>query len=292
MKFKGIIPALVTPVNKDRTINVPALEKLVKDLIEQGADGFYVGGATGEGVVLSADAHRQLTREVIRITDRRVPVIVHVARMNNEEMIELAKYAESCGADAISAIPPIFYKYGNDGIYEYYKELADSVNIPIIIYNNPNTGVTFTQALLDRLFTIKQITGIKWTNYDFSAVMQLKYRHPEINIINGPDEVLLLGLTAGCDSCIGTTYNFVLPLAKKIYNAFLDGDMKTAQSEQIRLACIVDALLWHQGLMASRVILKNQGYDGFEVPHFPMVPFTKEQETELIERLKELGMEF
>ncbi|MBQ8140496.1 MAG: dihydrodipicolinate synthase family protein [Clostridia bacterium] len=292
MKFKGIIPALVTPVNKDRTINVPALEKLVKDLIEQGADGFYVGGATGEGVVLSADAHRQLTREVIRITDRRVPVIVHVARMNNEEMIELAKYAESCGADAISAIPPIFYKYGNDGIYEYYKELADSVNIPIIIYNNPNTGVTFTQALLDRLFTIKQITGIKWTNYDFSAVMQLKYRHPEINIINGPDEVLLLGLTAGCDSCIGTTYNFVLPLAKKIYNAFLDGDMKTAQSEQMRLACIVDALLWHQGLMASRVILKNQGYDGFEVPHFPMVPFTKEQETELIERLKELGMEF
>ena len=291
MKFKGILPALVTPVKEDRTLNVPALEKLVEDLIAQGADGFYVGGATGEGVVLDAEVHKALTRETVRIVRGRCPIIVHVARMNNHEMIELAKYAEGQGVDAISAIPPIFYKYGDDGIYQYYKELADSVNLPVIIYNNPNTGVTFTHTLLDRLFSIKNITGIKWTNYDFAAVMQFKSRFPEANVISGPDEVMLQGLAAGCDAAIGTTYNFVLPLAKRIYNAFVAGDIKSAMKDQTQLALVVQALLSNQGLMASRVILKHQGYEGFATPHFPMVPFSEKEENDLLELLRKAGME-
>lgn len=291
MKFTGVIPALVTPVTADRKLNVPALEKLVEGLLKEGADGFYVGGATGEGVILDVDVHKQLTKEVVRITNHRCPIIVHVARMNNREMIDLAKYAQEQGVDAISAIPPLFYRYGDEGIYAYYKELADSVDLPIIIYNNPNTGVTFTQSLLARLFSIKNITGIKWTNYDFAAVMQLKSRFPEINVISGPDEVMLQGLTAGCDAAIGTTYNFMLPLAKRVYQAFQNGDLKSAMADQMRMAVIIEALLTQQGIMATRVILKYQGYNGFDVPHFPMVPLTKEQETDLVSKLKTAGLD-
>lgn len=291
MKFTGVIPALVTPVTTEGKLNVAALEKLVEGLLAEGADGFYVGGATGEGVILDVDVHKELTKEVVRITNGRCPIIVHVARMNNREMIELAKYAQEQGVDAISAIPPLFYRYGDDGIYNYYKKLADSVDLPVIIYNNPNTGVAFTQDMLARLFSIKNITGIKWTNFDFAAVMQLKSRFPEINVISGPDELMLQGLTAGCDAAIGTTYNFMLPLAKRVYHAFQNGDMKSAIADQTRMAVIIEALLSQQGIMATRVILKHQGYEGCEIPHFPMVPLTEEQETDLLCKLRTAGLE-
>ena len=291
MKFKGVIPALVTPVTKEGKLNVPALEKLVCALMEQGADGFYVGGATGEGVTLDADVHKELTREVMRIVDGKCPIIVHIARMNYNEMLDLAKHAERCGVDAISAIPPLFYSYGEEGIYQYYKRLADSVNIPVIIYNNPNTGVTFTPSLLSRLFEIKNLTGIKWTNYDFASVMQLKDSCTNANIINGPDEMLLMGLAAGCDACIGTTYNFALPLVKEIYNKFYAGDIEGARAAQTKLVLMIRPLVKVQVIMATRIILKHQGFDGFEIPLFPMQSFTSEQEADLIDGLRKAGME-
>lgn len=290
MKLHGIIPALITPLTAEGKLDKVQLEKLMKGLMAQGATGFYIGGATGEGVILDADVHKELTRESVRIADHKVPVIVHVARMVNSEMIELAKYAEECGADAISAIPPLFYKYGDDGIYEYYKRVADAVSIPVVIYNNPNTGVTFTQGLLDRLFTIKNITAIKWTNYDFSAVMQLKSRHPDVTVINGPDEMCLLGLTAGCDAAIGTTYNFQLPLVKKVYDDFCAGKIADARAAQTKMCNIIQVMIPYGVIMATRLVLEKQGYD-VRRPHFPMQDFTPAQEEKLLADLRKVGLE-
>ena len=290
MKFSGVMPALITPMTKEGKLNKAVLKQLIEDLIAKGADGFYIGGATGEGLVLDADVHKELTSESIRIVNHRVPCIVHVARMNYKEMLELARHAEQEGAEAISAVPPLFYRYGDDGIYAYYKGLADSVKIPVVIYNNPNTGVTFTNALLNRLFTIPNITAIKWTNYDFSAVMQLKNANPDANIINGPDEMLLLGLSAGCDACIGTTYNFQLPLIKKIYNAYHAGNLEEARALQTKVCKIVNVMIPWNVIMSTKLILSKQGYD-VNYPIHPMQGYTKEQEETLMAQLLEAGLE-
>ena len=290
MKFEGIMPALITPMTKDGKLNKAVLEQLIEDLIAKGADGFYIGGATGEGLVIDAELHKELTSESVRIINHRVPAIIHVARMNYNEMIELAKHAESVGADGISAIPPMFYKYGDDGIYAYYKGLCDSVNIPVVIYNNPNTGVTFGIQLLKRLFEIPNLTSIKWTNYDYSSVMQLKSYAEDANIINGPDEMVLMGLAAGCDACIGTTYNFQLPLIKKIYNAFLAGDIALAREMQTKVSKIVNVLLSWNVIMATKVVLSRQGYD-VNYPVYPMQGYTKEQEDQLMAELIKAGLE-
>ena len=287
--FKGILPALITPLNDKGEINSPALERLVTDLLSLGADGFYLCGATGEGLNLTATQHKEMARQTIEIVSGRVPCIVHVARTVFSEMIELAQYAESVGASAISAIPPIFFKYDEDEIYSYYERLAKSVNIPIVIYNSPAAAVAFSSKLLDRLFSLPNLTSIKWTNSNYATVMSTKSRIPEANFINGPDEMLLQGLSAGCDAGIGTTYNFLLPEIKEIYNAFLIGDMEKARKTQSYVARICEVFNGRSVIMTAKFIMSRLGYDVY-YPIHPMRRLSEKEENEVITFLHNQGM--
>ncbi len=290
MKFEGIIPAIITPIDANRNLNVPELERMLNYLIEEGADGFYVLGATGEGLIVTKELHMQMTRETLRIVNHRVPCIVHVARINYPEMLELAAYAEAQGADAISAIPPIFYKYTEDEIYSYFKCLCDSVKIPVLIYNNPNTGVSFSNQLLDRLFSIDNLTGIKWTNPNYLSVINLRSKYPELNIINGPDELLSLGLSAGCDAGIGTTYSFMMPYFKKVYECYKAGNMAEAEKYQTLISNIIIALLPFGGIGASKYLISLLGFDVY-YNHFPSSDLTDEQKAALVAAVRAAGLE-
>ena len=107
MKFEGIMPALITPLTEKETVNVPVLRSLIEHLIGKGADGFYIGGATGEGLALRTEERMILAEEAIATVDHRKPCIVQIASMDFNDAIALAKHAERAGADAISATPPI-----------------------------------------------------------------------------------------------------------------------------------------------------------------------------------------
>ncbi len=290
MRFTGIMPALITPLTDEGKLNRPVLERLIEDLIAQGADGFYIGGATGEGIILDADVHKELTTESIKIVAGRVPCIVHIARMNYNEMLDLARHADAAGADAISAIPPLFYQYDHQAIYNYYKGLSDAVNIPIMIYNNPNTGVHFTAEQVAELYNIENVTAIKWTNYEFYQVMRIiDLTKGEFNVISGPDEMLLLGLCAGCDGGIGTTYNFLLPEVKEVYNCFKAGDIEGARKAQTVVSTIVDELIKYNVVLATKVILEAKGYD-VNHPLYPMHDYTAEQKAEMLANLQKAGL--
>ena len=130
MKFNGIIPALVTPLKEDETINIPVLEMLMKALLKQGADGFYVAGATGEGLALRPKERIVLAQESIRIAAGKKPCIIQVASTDFSQAVDLAKHAEAAGASAISATPPLFFGYNETEVYHYYRRLAESVHIP------------------------------------------------------------------------------------------------------------------------------------------------------------------
>lgn len=288
--FKGIMPALITPINEKGGINSPVLKKLVCDLMGGGADGFYLCGATGEGLNLTVTQHKEMVRQTIEIVDGKVPCIVHVARTVYSEMIELARYAESVGATALSAIPPIFFKYDEDEIYSYYERLANSVKIPIVIYNSPAAAVAFSNNLLDRLFSIPNLKSIKWTSPNYATVMSAKARIPKANFINGPDEMLLQGLAAGCDAGIGTTYNFLLPEIKEIYNDFMSGDMVKAREKQAHVAQLCEVFQGRSIIMTTKFIMSRLGYDVY-YPIHPMRRLTAEEEQGVITYLKSVGMD-
>jgi N-acetylneuraminate lyase len=292
-QIKGVMPALVTPLNSDGiTVNVSALRKLIGYHKSLGADGFYIAGATGEGLVLSMDARKTLIDQAIsEIGDDQLK-IVHVADMNFENTKYLAKYAESAGADVISAIPPIYFGYDQEDIYNYYKEIAAQVKIPLMLYYTPAANTTLDTKLFLRLLEFDNITSVKWTMKDYYKLIELiTASENRMTVINGPDEMLLCGLSAGCAGGIGTTYNVMLPLYKKIYELYQAGDMKGALEVQKKADKVVGVLIKYQGIQATKVVLEAMG---FEVGNatFPMKAYTPEQKKQIFEEVLAAGFTY
>ena len=288
-KFKGVIPALVSPLNADETINSAVLKRLTDDLLQAGADGFYIGGATGEGIALNTKERMVLAETAVDAVSKRKPCIVHVASTNFNDAILLSKHAEEIGADAISAIPPLFFQYDEDDVYNYYKALANAVHIPLMIYFNPAAGFSINAKFAAKMFQIDTITSIKWTSSDYFGMMALKdLTHGEMNIINGPDEMLLMGLSAGADGGIGTTYNFMLPLIRGIYDNYVDQNMEKAQQYQTKVCRIIRQLSGIPIIPATKAILEHMGYEVGNAA-FPQKRLTDEQKAAVIQKILAAG---
>lgn len=288
MFFKGIMPAIVTPLMPDESVNVPVLEKLIGFFLEKGADGFYVAGATGEGLALRKD-QRMLLAEAAVSSAGDKPCIVQVASTDFSQAIALAKHAQAVGAKAISATPPLFFRYDEQDVYNYYKALAEAVDIPLIVYNSPLAGFPMTPDFIARLFGIDNVTGVKWTSSDYYGVMKLKQlTGGEINILNGPDEMLLMGLTAGADGGIGATYNFMFPLFRKIYDCYHSGDLAGAQQYQNQVTKMITALRAFNTIPAAKAMLR---YKGFEVGDaaFPLKHLDEKAQARVIETMEGAG---
>ncbi len=292
MKFEGIMPALVTPLNEDESLNVTELHKLIDYLVGKGADGFYIGGATGEGILLPREVREELATEAVNAIKGRGSSIVHIASINFKEAIELAKQAERAGADAISAIPPIYFAYDEDDIFNYYKKLASVVSIPLMAYNTMAAGFSVSAEFAARLFTIDNVTSIKWTNPNYFNMMRIKeLTHGEMNVINGPDEMLLCGLSMGADGGIGSTYNVMCERFVKLYKAFKNNKLEEAKNEQNEINEIINVLIKHKVIPATKATLKMMGLNAGEAV-FPMKHYTNEEFLELRRELEAVGMKF
>lgn len=293
VKFQGIMPALVTPFHKDnRTVNEDATKKLLDKLMEQGANGFYILGATGEGLVMSREERERMCQISIDHIAKRVPSIIHIASMNFQEAVALAKHAERAGADAIAAVPPSVFHYDEDDIFEYYKALAASVNIPLIIYYFPGAQKDMSAKLIARIFEIDNVTGVKWSSHDFFEMMKLKeMTHGEMNIINGPDELLVSGLAAGADAGVGSTYNVMLPEFLKIYDLFKKGEKEKALELQLKVNKVISLMIKNEVIPSVKYAVGLMGIDVGEAT-FPMKHFGESQAQEFERELKALGWPF
>ena len=291
MKFTGIMPALVTPLNKDETVNVSVLGSLIDDFIARGADGFYLAGATGEGLALRPEERMKLAENAISHVRGRAKTIIQVASTDFSTAVELAKHAERCGADAISSTAPLFFGYNADEVYSYYKALAEAVHIPVMIYYNIGAGFNMDAKFVARCFEVDNITSVKWTSSSYNEMMMLKdMTHGEINVINGPDEMLLLGLSAGADGGIGTTYNYNYKTIRKIYDNFKAGKMDEALREQESACRLISAFRskMFRGIPAARAMLEHLGYEVGDAT-FPFVKYTKEQKADVVETARLSG---
>ncbi len=287
-EFKGVFPALVTPLTSDEKLNARALEALIDYESKEGAEGFYIGGATGEGLLLDIPERKKLCEKSIEYIGKDKAKIVHITDMNFRNTLELAKHAQECGADAISSIAPTYFKYDENEIYEYYKAIAGSVDIPLIIYYTAAAGVTISLDLFSRLFEIDNITGVKWTSSNYYEMISLRDKFPTANIFNGPDEMLICGLGAGADGGIGSTYNIIFPLINEVYQSFQNGNIEKAREAQKKADKIIRAILKHSVIPVVKAVLEERG---FEVGNasFPMVKYTAEQRKQIMADLTEAG---
>lgn len=287
--FQGVFPALVTPLTRDEKLNLSALETLLRYEMNEGADGFYIGGATGEGLLLDIPERKKLCEKAIEYIGAEKTKIVHITDMNFRNTIELAKHAEAAGADAISSIAPLYFKYSENDIFEYYKAIAESVNIPLIIYYTAAAGVTISLELFERLFAVDNITGVKWTSSNYYEMIALRERFPEANIFNGPDEMLVCGLSGGADGGIGSTYNIMYPLIRRIYDAFRAGDVKGAQEAQKKADKIIRVILKYSVIPVCKLVLEEKGIPVGNAS-FPMERYTSEQKKKIMAELVAAGL--
>lgn len=237
---KGIIPALITPLNRDESVNYTALEKHVDFLINNGVHGIFVTGTTGEFYALSLEEKRRIIQSAIKATNGRVPVYAGTGGITTKECVELTQMAEEEGVDAVSVLTPMFISPSQDDLIVHYKTIAENTSLPVILYNNvPRTGVNIAVKTVEKLSQIDNIVSIKDSSGNFdltSEYIRVTKDNPYFHVLQGRDTHILAGLTYGATGAIAATSNVAPALVVSIYENFIKGDMKAALEAQFNLA--------------------------------------------------------
>ncbi len=248
-KIPSVVSALITPMHDDRSINYDALQKLVAFELKQGVQGFYCCGSSAEGLLLETDERKQIAQSVSEVCKDAVPFIVHTGSLGTKEAIELSVHAQQVGAQAVSLIPPIYYHYSQQEVEGYYSDVAEAIDLGIIIYNIPQfTGISFSKE--SPLLKQEKIIGIKHTSMNLYDLERLSQAFDKKVLFNGFDEVFLFALAAGAQSTIGTTVNVCPRLFKGIYDDFHNGAIVKAQQKQHLLNDFVEAVV-KEGIFSS-----------------------------------------
>ena len=235
-RFQGIYAALVTPYTEDGAVNYREAKKLVRYLLAKGIDGFYVGGSTGEAFLLTQEERKLLLEAVLEENNGQAKVIAHVGQISTDLACDLARHASKAGAHGVSAISPFYYKFSLKEIEEYYRDIMDASDLPMFVYNFPNlSGFSLSPEALDDLCRMGDVAGVKFTSNNFFDMERMRRKHPELTIWNGYDEMLCCGLMTGADGAVGSTYNILCPIAKKLYEHMREGRMEEARQCQDKI---------------------------------------------------------
>ena len=241
--FFGSIPALITPFNKDQ-VDYDSFQKIIEWSIEQGSHGFVPCGTTGESPTLSHDEHKNVVDVCIKIVDKRVPVIAGTGSNNTIEAIEFTKHAEESGADGALIVTPYYNKPTQEGLYLHYKKIAESTNLPIIIYNIPGRSIVdMSIATMVELSKIKNIIGVKdATNDLFRPLLTRTKIKKDFCYLSGEDGTALAYLIQGGNGCISVTANIAPKLCSELHNHWKNKEIDKALQINLKLAKIHHAL--------------------------------------------------
>ena len=295
--FRGIMPALITPLTAEGKVNAAAVKALMDDNYAKGVAGFYVTGGTGEGPLLSADQRRAMIDAAIEANAGRGKIIIHTGSINTAEALELTAYADRAGADGISSVPPSFYfRYTLSETFDYYKSLAERTSLPVLVYANPQTATGMDiNAVVAELLKIENVCGVKDTRANYYQMWRLKQLEGgDINVINGPDESLLCGLMMGADGGIGSTYGLMPEWYVALYQHFRAGELEAARAMQTKLNRVISVLL---GYAESSVIgpvkeaFRLRGFDAGDAV-YPARPFDAARRENFKRDLKAAGFTF
>jgi N-acetylneuraminate lyase len=257
--FRGIIPAIITPVDDDGRFQLEPFAQLVGRLYHAGVYGLYVCGQTGEGLQQSPDQRKSVAEAAVQLSPRGKTVIVHVGAPATGTAVDLARHASRVGAHAISSLPPAGnYSFGE--IRDYYQALASASDIPLIIYYFPSIApaIQTTDQILE-LCRIPNVAGLKFTDSDFFRLWAI--RQSGAVVFNGSDEMLIAGLIMGANGGIGSTYNLMPESFVELYSHAAAGRWEEARAVQGRINEMLDVLLRYPVHPAIKAVLRWSGLD-------------------------------
>lgn len=257
--FRGILPAIVTPVDENERFRPDAFAKLTARLYEAGVHGLYVCGQTGEGLQQSVEQRKQVADAAVRLMPRGKAVIVHVGAASTADALELTRHASKIGAHAVSSLPPSG-NYSFAEIREYYRVLAAESEVPLLVYYFPSIApaIKTTEQVLE-LCHLPNVAGIKFTDSDFFRLWAIR-RSGSI-VFNGSDEMLAAGLLMGANGGIGSIYNLVPAQFVALYDHAAAGRWEEARRLQTDINELIEVILRYPVNAAVKAILAWSGID-------------------------------
>ncbi len=289
--FKGSMPALVTPF-ADGKLDEAAYEAFVAWQIEEGSNGLVPCGTTGESATMTHDEHKRVIERTIKIAAGRVPVIAGAGSNNTAEAIDLARFAEKAGADALLVVAPYYNKPSQEGLYQHFKAVDAAVGIPVIVYNiPPRSVVDISVDTMKRLYDdCPNIIGVK------DATMNLN--RPSLErmaigtdwlLLSGEDGTALAYMAHGGHGCISVTANVAPRLVAEFQAACLAGDFSSALAYQDKLMPLHRALFLEPNPGGPKYALSRLGRMRNEL-RLPMVKVSTAVEAEIDAALRIAGL--
>ncbi len=288
--FTGSLVAIVTPFRQGK-VDERAFAELIEWQIAKGTNGIVPCGTTGESATLSHDEHNRLIELTVEIVNRRVPIIAGTGSNSTEEAIALTRHAKQAGVDAALLITPYYNKPTQEGLYRHYKAVAESVDLPLVLYNIPGrTGVNMLPATIARLSAIKTIVGVKEGSGSVQQASDIvQMCGDRITVLAGDDSLTLPMMAVGGKGVITVTANIMPAEMADLVKAFAEGKVEEARRLHFKLSPLFAALFYETNPIPVKEAL---GYMGKIDPELrlPLCPMASDTREKLIRALKEAAL--
>jgi len=260
----GVSPAMATPLEEGSyRVKLAVIPQLVEFLLEKGVKGLFVGGTTGEGIMLDSAERKRLHEATMEAVNGRVPVLVHVGAQRRDTAVDLARHAASLQADAVAAVTPYFYGMDDNALAAYYQTIADAVpNVPLFGYDIPQMAINgISPDLALRLCeSIPSMAGLKSSNPNVQVVRRLLDALPKDRImLAGNESAALAMLALGADGLISGLSTAVPEPFVAITQAFADGEIEEARKQQRLINQLLSKIPAGARLDAIKSVLAERG---------------------------------
>ena len=289
--FTGAAVALVTPFKADESVNYEELARLIDFQIENGTDALVIAGTTGESSTLSEQEHIEVIRFAVEHTAHRVPVIAGTGSNSTETAVMLSKEAEAAGADALLLVTPYYNKTTQRGLYVHYKTIADSVKLPIILYNVPSrTGLGIDVETAAKLAEISNIAAMKDAVGNITYTANLIERCGDnLTVYSGNDDQIVPMMSLGAKGVISVLSNVAPRETHDMTAAALAGDFKTAAALQLKYLKLIHALFIETNPIPVKEAVNQMGYAAGAC-RLPLYEMADETKAVLVAEMKKQGL--
>jgi 4-hydroxy-tetrahydrodipicolinate synthase len=292
-ELQGIIPPLTTPFTKDGDVYEEGLCRLVEFQIEKGSHGLFICGTYGSGPIMTVEERKRVHEIVVDQAKGRITVVAHVGTTSTAQSVELARHAESVGADYVASISPYYHRHDERAVVEFFRTLAQAVTLPVYVYNNPKaSGVTITPSFLRHLADVG-VQGIKDSGFSFIELthfMLAMEDKPEFRFIVGTEALALPAFMVGAKGSVAGLANAFPELVVELWDLFQAGNYDGAARVQMRVAKARQILHIPSSTNAAcYAVLHERGVDvGY--PKAPILPVREDRRVAMIAGFKAMGL--
>lgn len=281
-----ISTAMVTPFDSKGNIDFGKTTQLINYLLNNGTESLVVAGTTGESPTLSSEEKVALFRHVVKVVDGRVPVIAGTGNNNTYASIELTKKAQEAGVDAIMLVAPYYNKPNQEGLYHHFKTIAESTNLPIMLYNIPGRSViNMSVDTVIKLSKIPNIVAIKEASGSLEAMTEIIANTAEDFVLySGDDGITLPALSIGAKGVVSVSSHVIGNEMQQMVKAFLEGNVTEAARQHQKLLPIMRGLFAAPNPVPVKTALQIKGLDVGSV-RLPLVPLSEQERVQITKLL-------